>query len=62
MARTPEGQAGSAGGIVGVVTSRTVLTHPALIVRLYGFRTFARCLVAIATGAHVTFLSLVWGS
>lgn len=62
MARTTERQAGSAGGIVGVVDTRAVLGNAALIVRLYGFRTFARCLVAIATGAHVTFLSLVWGS
>jgi len=44
----------------GVITSRHVLTHAALIVREFGLTTFLRCCLAIVQRRNATFLECVF--
>ncbi len=46
--------------IQGIITTHDVLRHPSLIVRSFGFRTYIRCLSALAMGRRTTFLELVF--
>ena len=43
----------------GVITFRHVVSHPVLICREYGLRTFWLCVVAATLGQKKTFLSIV---
>lgn len=46
--------------IQGIITAHDVLRHPWLIVRSFGFRSYIRCLSALAIGRRTTFLKLVF--
>ena len=46
--------------IQGIITTHDVLRHPSLIVRSFGFRSYIRCLRALAMGRRTTFLELVF--
>ncbi len=46
--------------VQGIITTHDVLRHPSLIVRSFGFRTFIRCLSALAMSRRTTFLELVF--
>ena len=48
--------------MLGTIRGRHLLTHGPLIVRLFGFRTYLRCVVCALRGrktGHVTFLGAV---
>ncbi len=47
--------------IYGLITTKDVLRHPAMIVRGYGLRRFFRCLYAITSRRRTTFLEVVCG-
>jgi hypothetical protein len=46
--------------MTGLVSAREVFLHPFLIVRLFGLPCLARCVWAVATRRHETFLALAW--
>jgi hypothetical protein len=46
-------------GVQGTITSRDVLLHSVTIVRLWGPAFYLRCLRAIASGRHCTFLEVL---
>ncbi len=44
----------------GVITTKEVLKHPVMIVRAFGVRVYARCLVRVVAGhGHATFLECI---
>jgi hypothetical protein len=45
--------------VVGVVNNRTILTHPWLMLRLYGLKVYGRCWRAIFQRDRHTFLELL---
>lgn len=45
--------------MTGTITARHVLRHPVLVVRGFGWRALARCLVASLSRSQETFLSIV---
>jgi hypothetical protein len=48
-------------GIVGVITGKDVLKNSLTIVRLWGPKTYLRCLRAALSSEPSTFLQVVWG-
>lgn len=46
----------------GLITGRDVVRHPFTIVRLWGPRTYLRCLRAALCGRPTTFLSVIHAS
>jgi hypothetical protein len=46
-------------GVQGTITSRDVLLHSVMIVRLFGPAVYLRCLRAIASGRACTFLEVL---
>jgi hypothetical protein len=48
-------------GMVGVITGKDVLKNSVTIVRLWGPRTYLRCLRAALGSEPCTFLEVVWG-
>jgi hypothetical protein len=44
----------------GVITRKEVLTHPVMIVRLFGLRCYLRCLRAAFGATPTTFLETVF--
>jgi hypothetical protein len=46
--------------IQGLITSKHVLRHAGTIVRNYGVRRYLRCVGALLSGRHTTFLELIW--
>jgi hypothetical protein len=46
--------------MTGEITSLDVLRHPRLVIQLFGWRKFGRCMLAILTGKRTTFLNEVW--
>lgn len=46
-------------GVQGTITSRHVFLHAFTIVRLFGPSVYLRCVKAIASRRHCTFLELV---
>jgi hypothetical protein len=47
--------------IEGLITTKDVLRHAAIIVRGYGLRRYFRCLCAVTSRRRTTFLELMWG-
>jgi hypothetical protein len=48
--------------MVGLIRTRDLLLHGPLIVRLFGMRTYVRCVgCALSGGAPTTFLGAVFG-
>ncbi len=45
----------------GLITSREVVRHAFTIIRLWGPRTFVRCVRASVAGSPTTFLAVVAG-
>jgi hypothetical protein len=43
----------------GLITRKEVVTHALIIVRLWGFPTYLRCLRAVVSRRPTTFLSIV---
>ena len=48
--------------MTGVITTRHVLRHPILVVRGFGWKVFARCVLATVCVSHETFLSIACSS
>jgi len=46
-------------GVQGTITSRDVLIHSVTILRLWGPAFYVRCIRAIASGRHCTFLHVL---
>jgi len=46
--------------ISGLITTRDVLKHGAVIVREFGAATYLRCCLAILCGRRTTFLNVVF--
>jgi hypothetical protein len=44
----------------GLITSRDILRHAFTIIRLWGPRTFVRCVRASVSPTPTTFLAVVW--
>ena len=47
--------------IQGLVRSNDVLWHCGAILRNYGIRRYLRCLRALFSRRHTTFLEIIWG-
>lgn len=46
----------------GAITSRDVILHPIIIIRLFGLSAYARCLRAVVAKDGATFLDVVCAS
>jgi hypothetical protein len=46
--------------MTGVITFRHIATNAHIVVAEYGWKVFARCVVAAVRGESRTFLSIVW--
>jgi len=46
--------------IRGTITTKDVVLNASTILRCFGLAIYLRCLGALVTGRHTTFLELVW--
>ena len=46
--------------VQGLITRKDILWHTTTIVRAYGLRNYLRCVGALLSSRHTTFLELVW--
>jgi hypothetical protein len=47
--------------ITGIITTKDVLRHSAIIVREFGAATYLRCCLALLRGRRITFLNILFG-